>query len=240
MHIHQPTKFFANPGWSFIYNVTLIEVAIGLLFYLVYGATDFLTSLHNLRIPVHFPFETNLPLWPAMTLVYVSLIPAFLLAKFIVRDKEVVKALAWTLVAETLIAGIFFILLPSETAYPVRGNLGVWERLYQLSDTANLTYNLVPSLHVTYTVTLAAAFAPFARKPLILLIWFWPISMAFATVLTHHHHIIDAVCGILFGAIMNRLIMNPYLVKQSTGLPSKLRWLEDETKVFTRKMMLPW
>jgi membrane-associated phospholipid phosphatase len=64
--------------------------------------------------------------------------------------------------------------------------------------------------------------------------------MAFATVLTHHHHIIDAVCGILFGAIMNRLIMNPYLVKQSTGLPSKLRWLEGKTKVFTKKLMLPW
>ena len=163
-----------------------------------------------------------------------------LLAKFIVRDKQAIKALAWTLVLETLVAGFFFLILPSETAYPVRPELGNWEALYKLADAANLTYNLVPSLHVTYTFTLAAAFAPFAKARTAVLVWIWPVFMAIATVLTHHHHIIDAAFGFILAALMNRIVMKSYLVKGPTGLSRKLRHLEEQGQAFTHKIMLPW
>lgn len=240
MHVFKPTKFFGNPGWPFIFNATLIELGIGIIFFIVYGGADYITSHHSLRIPVHFAFETAIPRWPAMTLIYVSLFPAFLLAKFIIRDKEGIKALAWTLVLATIVAGIFFLILPAETAYPRTTVRSIWEPLYNLADAANLTYNLVPSLHVTYTCILSAAFKQYAHGWLFKLLWLWPITMVFATVLTHQHHILDVISGIALAAVMHRSVMVSYLVRRPTLLICKLLRLEEQSKVFTNKIMRAW
>jgi membrane-associated phospholipid phosphatase len=240
VHVYKSNNFFGNPGWPFIFNVMIIEMSIAVLFYLVYGTTDFLTGLHNVRIPIHFSFETSLPFWPSMTLVYVSLFPAFFLTKFIIRDKKSIKALAWTLALETVLAGMMFLLIPAETAYPIAKDLGGWSFLFSAADVANLTYNLVPSLHVTYTITLAAAFAQCARSYVKAIVWIWAALMAMATLLTHQHHIVDVIAGFLFAAAMYKVVLIAYLGPQPTALTKMLHHFENKTSSFTRKFMLDW
>jgi membrane-associated phospholipid phosphatase len=94
-----------------------------------------------------------------------------------------------------LIGGIGFLLLPSQPAYGPPGDLGAWAWMYRFADQINLTYNMAPSLHVALSVCCVAVFARRASGFVALLLWAWAAAIAASTLLTHQHHLLDAVTG---------------------------------------------
>jgi membrane-associated phospholipid phosphatase len=158
---------------------------------------------------VHFAAERAIPFVPEMIIVYVSLYSIFVLVPFILRDRRELRALAVSCNLAILVAGIGFALIPAELAYPPPERLGLCPELFRAADTLNLTYNLVPSLHVTFAVILGAAVARTADATGRVLLWVWVTAIAGSTLLTHQHHVIDVVTGGLLGIAVHRWVFRP-------------------------------
>jgi membrane-associated phospholipid phosphatase len=78
--------------------------------------------------------------------------------------------------------------------------------MYHAADALNLTYNLLPSLHVAFAVICAAIFSPRAPRPVKTLLWLWASLIAASTVLIHQHHILDVVSGWLLAVVCVRAV----------------------------------
>lgn len=187
--------FLGWPGWTHLRYACRPSALNGLWFLLIYGGCDWITAHRALRVPVHFQAELNLPFVPAVALIYLSIYVLFLAAPFVVRTRRAFRALVITLAVVIGVGGIGFLLVPAELAFPRPANLGRWVSLYDLADRLNLTYNLVPSLHVALSVVCVGAFAERTRFGGKAFLWTWAAAISASTVLTHQHHLLDVGTG---------------------------------------------
>lgn len=198
-------RFLSWPGWRFLRFAWLLSAANAVWFAMVYIGCDWLTAHRSLRVPIHLTVELSIPLIPGAVVVYMSIYLLFLAGPFIVRDRREFAALIFALALATLMGGIGFLLVPSQAAFAPPRELGVWADLFHFADRLNLDYNMVPSLHVALSVCCIDVFARHAAPAARALLWTWAAAIAVSTVLTHQHHVIDAVSGWLVGLIANRL-----------------------------------
>lgn len=187
--------FLAWPGWPHARFATAQSLLVTLWFCLVYGGGDWLTARHAVRVRVHFDFELGLPLVPAFTLAYMSIHLIFLAVPFVLRERGEIVRLARQQFLTIALAGVGFLLVPAQLAYAPPGDLGGWEKLFRFADWLNLDYNLVPSLHVALSVVCLEHFAGRAPPRGAWLLRGWGLLIALATLLTHQHHLLDAVAG---------------------------------------------
>jgi membrane-associated phospholipid phosphatase len=190
-------KLIAWPGWGHLRYAAALSLANALWFALVYGGADSLTARRSLRVPVNFAAELRIPFVPAMTVFYMSLYLLFLMAPFILRTRREFRAVVWTLAVVIACAGLGFLAFPAELAFapPREDELGKWAGLFHLADKLNLTYNLLPSLHVAMGVVCVAVFSPRAPWTGKIVLWIWMALIAASTVLIHQHHVLDVVTG---------------------------------------------
>ncbi|HKO59312.1 MAG TPA: hypothetical protein VJ276_25825 [Thermoanaerobaculia bacterium] len=131
-------------------------VLFGVLFGVCYPAASWLAMRHTSLPAWGLPFEQHVPFVPWMALVYLTIIPALLIAPLILRDE--LASFATTLCLETLIATAFFVTLPQTTAFhrpPVTGWIAPF---FHVADALNLESNQFPSLHVAFACTAAWAY----------------------------------------------------------------------------------
>jgi membrane-associated phospholipid phosphatase len=192
-------------AWSHFGFAVLLALLVFLVFWIVYGGTDYLSTGRTLR-RVHFDFELLIPFVPAMTLAYISMNGLFLLAPFLLRTPRELAALAASLVAAILIAGIGFLLWPAEPAFPQPKDSGIWADLFHTADRLNLRYNMAPSLHVALSVATVAILARGRGKPMAVSLCFWGVLICVSTVLVHQHHLIDIATGAALGIAVDRMV----------------------------------
>jgi membrane-associated phospholipid phosphatase len=202
--------FLAWPGWRHIGYAALVSLPNTLWFMLVYVGADLLTAHRTFRVRVHFSAELYIPLVPAMTVFYMSIYLLFLAAPFILRERHEVRALVGTLALIILCSGLGFLLFPASLAFATPGEeeLGGWSGLFHLADRLNLTYNLLPSLHVALAVACIAVYS--SRAPLVgkALVWLWGLMIAVSTVLTHQHHVLDAITAWLLAVACVKVVFS--------------------------------
>jgi membrane-associated phospholipid phosphatase len=190
---------FAWPGWKHLRFAGLL-LFVGLWWFaLMYGGADALTSHRTLRVRVHLEQELRIPFVPEMAVVYLSLYLYFAAAPFILRQRRELFALALTVYLIILVGGVGFLLIPAKLAFPPPRDLGAFPGLFQFADRVNLTYNLVPSLHVAMSVFCSAVFGSRSGGTGKILFWTWAIAIAASTLLTHQHHLLDVVTGFALG-----------------------------------------
>ncbi len=144
----------------------------------------------------HFQWELELPflvsaVWIYLSLNLVLLISAWRLPYSILRSLVLCAGL------QVLIAALLFTLWPMTLAYPSPEHNGT---AYQLADWLNLTYNLVPSLHVSFAITLAFAWFVY-RRQLKWVVSIWAAAVVLSTVFTHQHHLVDVLTGAVMAAL---------------------------------------
>ena len=188
-------RFFAWPGWPLLRFAGLLALADAGWFAFVYGGCEWLTAHRSLRVRIHLPGELSIPLVPGAVLAYMSIYLLFFAAPFIIRERREILALSRALALAILLGGVGFLLLPARAVYAPPGKLGVWAELFHFADWLNLDYNMVPSLHVALSVCCIAAYARQASQAGRAGLWLWAAAIALSTLLTHQHHIVDAVSG---------------------------------------------
>lgn len=200
--------FLAWPGRAHLVYAGLLSIANTLWFLAVYGGSDWLTAHRAFRVPVHFAAELGIPFVPWMTVFYMSLYGLFVLAPFVLRTRRDFAAAVATMAVAIGASGVLFLLLPAQLAFaPVREDqIGAWAGIYRVADDLNLTYNLLPSLHVAFAVICVSIFAPRAPRSIKILLWLWAFLIAVSTILTHQHHVLDAAAGWLLAIVCVRTV----------------------------------
>ena len=201
--VERAEPFLAWPGWTHLRYAVLLSFVNTLWFVLVYGGMDSLTPRRSFRVPVHFSAELSIPFVPAMTIFYMSIYLLFWMAPFVLRTRREFRALVLTVAFAILCGGIGFLLFPADLAFapPREEDLGIWAGLFHFADTLNLTYNLLPSLHVAFAVVCVAIFSGRAPAAGRVLLWLWAAMIAASTVLIHQHHLLDVATGWLLALV---------------------------------------
>ncbi|HYC87579.1 MAG TPA: phosphatase PAP2 family protein [Thermoanaerobaculia bacterium] len=164
------------------------------VFAVCYGGASLLTAQYSSLPAWDLPFEQHVPFVPALSVVYLTITPALLVA--LLRTH---KSFAIALCVQTLLATFCFLLFPQTVAW-TRPEVTGWARIpFSIADAMNLSYNQFPSLHVAFAVSAACAL----RKPLW---WLWSIAVALSTWLMWEHHLVDIAGGIALALLVMPLV----------------------------------
>jgi membrane-associated phospholipid phosphatase len=191
--------FWGWPGWRLLGHALLLGAALTLWWILVYHGADWLTARYDWRVRIHLDIELGIPFVPAAVLLYLSINLLFGMAPFVLRSRREVDGLALTLAAVIVVAGVGFLLVPAEAAFPPVGTHAEREVLGALLVFAKrvaLRYNMVPSLHVALGAACALAYATRAGTVGKVLLGTWTAGIAASTLLIHQHHLIDVATGL--------------------------------------------
>lgn len=178
--------------------------ALAILFSVVYGGANLITGLHPLRVPVALPIERRIPMLPWTVVIYSSVYAMFAIVPFVLPTREEVAALGRAIEFEICVAGLCFLAIPAEPAYPATHVHGPWAGLFHAADAVNLTFNMAPSLHVAFAVACAAALGRrLGRAPRVVLAA-WAAAVCLSTLTTHQHHVVDVLSGVLLARVALR------------------------------------
>jgi membrane-associated phospholipid phosphatase len=168
------------------------------LWLVVYGGASWFASLHTYRVRLWTDAELAIPFVPAASAVYLSLLPMLWITPLVLPGTTELKKLSKAITLAILVSAPGFILLPSMPGYAAH-TAGMEGAIFRFADVINLQYNMCPSLHVAMAVAAAYTYAwqsPLRAK---CVWWLWAAAITLSTLLTHQHHIIDALSGALVG-----------------------------------------
>ena len=194
--------FLAWPGIASFRLTIPLSYLFFKVFSSVYGGASLLAKLR--RAPstdFYFPWEMHLPFVPSWSVVYLSVPLLILLTPFILRTWRTFTPFVLTLTVETLIAGIFFLVVPVSQAFPPRVADGFFGGVFHLVDRLNLDYNKFPSLHIAFAVTAAIVFGRRCGWLGRTLFSLWIVAVGASTLLIHEHQILDLATGLALGLV---------------------------------------
>ncbi len=180
----------------------LVAAAYGAGFSLVWGGAHHLTLMHASRLPLWFDWEARVPFQAWALPLYFSMDWIVLFAPFFYRSWRPAAALMTTFFVQLCIAAPFFVLVPIEPGFTNHMPTGVWGTwLFDPLGLPNMSqFNHTPSLHVTYSLTLASALTmwrPAWTR------WVWAIAVCATTLLVHEHHLLCIAGGLVLWLITN-------------------------------------
>jgi membrane-associated phospholipid phosphatase len=165
----------------------------------VYGGASWIASLHTYRVRLWTDAELAIPFIPAASAIYLSLLPMLWLSPLVIPGRIGLRKLSKAIAVAILISGPGFILLPSVPGYPPQNSAGVEGAIFRFADKLNLEYNMCPSLHVSMAVAAAYTYALHSPLRAKCFWWSWAAAIMVSTLLTHQHHVIDALAGAVVG-----------------------------------------
>ena len=186
-------------------KASTIWVAIGftIAFFIIWTVSHELSGMQATRYPLYFDWERNIPfLWLAVP-IYFSLDLAVTLFPLWFNNWKEAMAPALTLIAQTLIAAPFFVLIPIATGYENTLDGGIWgQTLFNPLGTKHISlWNHAPSLHVAYVFTIAFIVTQNKSRTFKSMTYFWAVLVSISTMFVHEHHLICALSGFALFAI---------------------------------------
>ncbi len=177
--------------------VSALTVSVGLsvLFLVVYGVCNWITSQRSDLGTIYFEWERHIPFVPLMIVPYMSIDLFFVAAPFLCRSESELRTLAKRIAAVIVAAGICFLLIPLRFAFARPSADGFLASVFDWFRGMDLPYNLFPSLHVALGGLLVVTFARHTRSGLRYLVIAWFALIAASAVLTFQHHLLDVVGG---------------------------------------------
>jgi len=155
---------------------------------------------------LYFEWELAIPVVTWLIIPYVSIDAFFLAAPFLASDHRELGLIADRLALAPLIAASIFLLVPLELGYNPQTTEGLFAPVFQFLAASQEPHNLLPSLHVTYTVILRQVYHRHTRGWLNTAVHLWLALVTASTVLTHQHHLIDVAGGAAVGTLILYLV----------------------------------
>jgi hypothetical protein len=205
--VAETSPLFAWPGRRLLAYAAALAAVQMVWFAFVYGGADRITAQRSMRLTIHLEIERQMPFVPATIVLYMSIYLLFAAAPLVLRSRRELNQLSLTLASVILVAGFCFLAFPANLAYDAERNWGVWAGWFAVADRMNLRYNAVPSLHVALSIVCVDIYA--ARAGIIgrTGFWLWGAGIAFSTLLTHEHHLLDVITGSALALAATRMRM---------------------------------
>jgi membrane-associated phospholipid phosphatase len=196
------------PTWRRLAVGVIGALVVSLAFFPIYVGGMAFAALRGHPAHLYASFELGIPFWPAMIVPYLSMFILFLIPPLQLEPGELTD-LVRRLVIASLIAGVVFLLLPSEIGFADRTDAGSWQPIYDAVYAIDGRFNAAPSLHVIYTASILLAFIDVASPRLRVAYAAWLVLVCASTVLTHRHHLIDVVSGLAVALAVRALLRGP-------------------------------
>ena len=175
---------------------------LSVLWIVVYGGADWITSLHNYRVPLHLEAELHIPFVPAAAVIYLSLFPLLWLAPFLLETEAYLASFAKALTRLFVTSGVGLLLLPGEEVRTQTADSNFFGQVYEFADWINLSHNYLPSLHVGMAVFCAAIYSRTASQRIATILWLWAAAIALSTLFMHQHYVADLAAGGALGYVI--------------------------------------
>src|SRR5438067_242319 len=107
-HLHR----FHGPAQRRLTAAARTALLLSLLFLLVYGSCNWITSQRTDVGTWYFQWERHIPFVPLMILPYMSIDLFFIAAPFLCRDEQELRTLARRITFAILAAGACFLIMP--------------------------------------------------------------------------------------------------------------------------------
>jgi len=198
-------------------SVIWVALAYYVGFLFLWTVSHELSNMRDIRYPLYFAWETGIDFHGWAVPLYFSLDIAVILFPFLFRSWRDAFAPVGTLLVQTAIAAIFFVLVPIEPGYINDMNTGVWGvYLYEPLGLDNFSqWNHAPSLHIAYAFTLAWAVGIRYGKTVMAIGLLWATVVSISTMLVHEHHLICVLGGfVLF--LFTIVTVYPWLQRKAT------------------------
>ena len=171
-------------------------VWVALIFYLgflfLWTLSHELSDMRAIRYPLYFGWEREIEFREWALPLYFTLDIAVILFPFYFHTWREAIAPVGTILVQTAVAAIFFVLVPIEPGYETTGVWGPY--FYEYFGLENLSrWNHAPSLHVAFAFTLAWTVGKCNIRLVLCLLWATAISIS--TMLVHEHHLICVLSG---------------------------------------------
>jgi protein-tyrosine phosphatase/uncharacterized membrane protein YozB (DUF420 family) len=177
-------------------------VVLSALFVVVYGSCNAISARRGDAGVLLFQWEQSIPIVPAMIVPYMSIDLFFLAAPFLCRTRRDLRVHVSRIVMATLVAAVFFLLMPlrlAETRPEMAGTFGV---LHDELKAFDQPYNMFPSLHVAYLLLLWPVYAGRCRRRgLALVLHAWFVLILSSVLLVRQHYVVDMAGGAVLAVI---------------------------------------
>lgn len=184
----------------------LIWAAFAISYYMIFGLASLASGMMHDRIMIAFPFESHIPFYPAWAIVYLSINLLLLLALFILREWKPLAAFAITLLIETGIAGIFFIIIPVKLNYLPITIDDNFSTIVYIAKFFSMKDNYFPSLHTAFAFTAVFSYSQYCSKIAKVGFYMWACAIPLSTLFIHEHQIADLIAGFVLAIIAYRYI----------------------------------
>lgn len=171
-----------------------------LAFALAYGCAQWRTS--TVESPLHFamPIDAHVPLWTAMVWPYLGSLPLLIACFALAPAGDSLRTFSRRMLCITALAGVSFALFPAVNTFQFPdATQGVAAQLLNVLNRLDGNGNQLPSLHVAYAA-LAMTLTPQLKRWQGLIACFALLLLAASALLTHRHHVADAIAGLILTA----------------------------------------
>jgi len=189
----------------------LASAGLSILFLIVYGGCNWITSQRSNVGTFYFEWERQIPFVPFMILPYMSIDLFFVAAPFLCRTDRELSILAKRIAFAIAVAGICFLLFPLRFAFPRPHADGWLGALFDWFRGMDAPHNLLPSLHAALMLILIDVYMRNTRGVLRIAIVVWFVLIALSPMLTYQHHIVDIAGGFVLAGLCFWIFREPVL-----------------------------
>jgi len=187
-----------------------------LLFVVVYGGCNWITSRRTDVGMCFFGWEHHIPFIPLMIIPYWSLDFFFFGSFFMSRDRVEIHTVAKRICFVILVAGACFLLFPLRIGFPRPEVHGVIGTMFNALRGFDQPYNLAPSLHIALRTILWPVYVPRTKGLVNFSVRTWFLLIGISTLFTYQHQVIDVVTGWILAVVCLYLVPGTI-----TPVPSK-------------------
>jgi membrane-associated phospholipid phosphatase len=192
-------KLVIYSAWAvFLYSV----------FFLTYMPVNRFNAYRDVHWHLYLSWETQIAIIPEFMLFYASIIPAFVLPLFLLKIADI-HLLAFRFLMIMLTSMVIFLIFPTVNGFPREVPEGIFQGIFSFLFHADKPYNLFPSLHISFSATLAMSMMKLRSKWLKALIWIWLFFICVSVVVVHQHHLADIAGGLALSYLSMGSINGP-------------------------------
>ncbi len=192
----RPVRVFSLPTRELLFTYLFISLLLDVLFVLAYGGMNWFNAIRDSHYQWYMDWELSIPLIPGMIYVYLSLVLLFLLPLVTMTRDEVIQ-LGKQIASAITVSAILFLIFPTVNGFTYNAELTKGNPGFGLVYLLDKPYNLFPSLHISLGGLIIVGIFRKGSWLWKLFLGLWAVLLTLSVVLTHQHHLLDIVGGLL-------------------------------------------
>jgi membrane-associated phospholipid phosphatase len=203
-------------GRPSVWEALLWAVGLSVLFIVVYGGCNWITSRRIDVGVIRFEWEEKIPIIPWLIVPYMSIDLFFFASPFLCGSLSELRTHGKRLALATVVAGACFLVMPLQLA-DHRPEMSGWAgMIHDVLKAGDRPFNLFPSLHVTFLLLLWPLYHRHTHGITRVVVHAWFTLVLVSVLPVYQHHFIDMVGGTMLAVLCAYVVVDRQSAGEST------------------------